>query len=436
MRYLLPILLCLAFPAVAVGHHQDVQQNQRLAALEQRVTAVEQEVSQLAQRLSTVEDNTGLLGDALTELEARVDALEGTEPPPPPAPRCDNGLDDDGDGKVDLADPGCTDAQDDSESPDPEPPPTGQLPAESAPDCSGYSQPRAYLEGQSWWEPQNGPASHPGTGKQGHIHIEGCVPIYQHFTGTETLGFDWTARVHNMPGELRYLVQKLYGEPNGTSLYKFGTDGVRCPTADCVFQIHTDVDLSVAQYSGLQALTIGAQVLNEPGADGERHAQMTSPYFPLYIDDNGGQPPVAGELDQARVMLNNRGLLGDTYYPSIPESYAQVGLARADLPYVESSLAPKPVSGTWTPRVFFEKDTAFAYVDPKLHASPVDLGLVVLDENISNNSFRDLSIDTTRLENGWHRLLVGTCNLDVAAGSPPDVGDHCGALVVRFQVAN
>jgi hypothetical protein len=135
-------------------------------------------------------------------------------------------------------------------------------------------------------------------------------------------------------------------------------------------------------------------------------------------------------------MLNNRGLLGDTYYPSIPESYAQVGLARADLPYVESSLAPKPVSGTWTPRVFFEKDTAFAYVDPKLHASPVDLGLVVLDENISNNSFRDLSIDTTRLENGWHRLLVGTCNLDVAAGSPPDVGDHCGALVVRFQVAN
>jgi hypothetical protein len=40
-----------------------------------------------------------------------------------PAPRCNNSQDDDGDGKVDLADPGCTDAQDDSESPDPAPTP-------------------------------------------------------------------------------------------------------------------------------------------------------------------------------------------------------------------------------------------------------------------------------------------------------------------------
>lgn len=47
-------------------------------------------------------------------------AMEGgTQAPPPPAPRCSNSVDDDGDSKADLQDPGCTDAQDDSESPDP-----------------------------------------------------------------------------------------------------------------------------------------------------------------------------------------------------------------------------------------------------------------------------------------------------------------------------
>jgi beta-glucanase (GH16 family) len=37
-------------------------------------------------------------------------------PPPPPPPACANGVDDDGDGHVDLADPGCTDASDTDET--------------------------------------------------------------------------------------------------------------------------------------------------------------------------------------------------------------------------------------------------------------------------------------------------------------------------------
>jgi Ca2+-binding RTX toxin-like protein len=40
-------------------------------------------------------------------------------PPPPPTPQCADGTDNDGDGKVDLDDPGCESATDDSESPDP-----------------------------------------------------------------------------------------------------------------------------------------------------------------------------------------------------------------------------------------------------------------------------------------------------------------------------
>jgi hypothetical protein len=48
-----------------------------------------------------------------------ADAEDDSEAPDPQA-QCANGVDDDGDGKVDLADPGCTNAQDDSESPDPQ----------------------------------------------------------------------------------------------------------------------------------------------------------------------------------------------------------------------------------------------------------------------------------------------------------------------------
>jgi subtilisin family serine protease len=45
-------------------------------------------------------------------------------PPPPPAPACSNGVDDDGDGKVDFpADPGCSSALDNDESNAPPPPP-------------------------------------------------------------------------------------------------------------------------------------------------------------------------------------------------------------------------------------------------------------------------------------------------------------------------
>lgn len=46
-----------------------------------------------------------------------------TPPPPPPSAECADGQDNDGDGKVDSADAGCSDAADNDESDDPAPPP-------------------------------------------------------------------------------------------------------------------------------------------------------------------------------------------------------------------------------------------------------------------------------------------------------------------------
>src|SRR6185503_6636994 len=60
---------------------------------------------------------------------ARMFTLDPSAVPPPPPPKqCADGLDNDGDGKIDLADPGCATASDDNEADDPPPPPPNAVP--------------------------------------------------------------------------------------------------------------------------------------------------------------------------------------------------------------------------------------------------------------------------------------------------------------------
>lgn len=68
----------------------------------------------------TLRDGAGRQTQTMTPV-----VVTNAPPPPPPAAQCADGVDNDGDGKIDYpADPGCASATDDSESPDP-PPSTG-----------------------------------------------------------------------------------------------------------------------------------------------------------------------------------------------------------------------------------------------------------------------------------------------------------------------
>jgi hypothetical protein len=58
----------------------------------------------------------------------RQHVVENAPPPPPPPARCADGVDNDGDGAVDLADPGCTGSADDDEANVLPPPPSGGFP--------------------------------------------------------------------------------------------------------------------------------------------------------------------------------------------------------------------------------------------------------------------------------------------------------------------
>lgn len=57
----------------------------------------------------------------LSDPRCLADGLPGSDPPPPPPadPACDDGVDNDGDGLIDLADPGCEFAEDNDEYNDP-----------------------------------------------------------------------------------------------------------------------------------------------------------------------------------------------------------------------------------------------------------------------------------------------------------------------------
>jgi len=68
----------------------------------------------------------GQAGCYVIEAQAILDTGSSSgvdEPPPPPKPQCSDGLDNDGDTRIDYpADPGCTSSTDTTEAPDPPPP--------------------------------------------------------------------------------------------------------------------------------------------------------------------------------------------------------------------------------------------------------------------------------------------------------------------------
>ena len=112
---------------------------------------------------------TGLKLSNNINLAASTTAPGSAPPPPPPPVACADGIDNDGDGKIDLADPGCSSATDTDETDSAPPPPTcvGQtLPltkiAETATTVTFQWAPPAGVEWYTFWmdgkRVSNGPA--------------------------------------------------------------------------------------------------------------------------------------------------------------------------------------------------------------------------------------------------------------------------------------
>jgi hypothetical protein len=99
---------------------------------------------------------------------------------------------------------------------------------------------------------------------------------------------------------------------------------------------------------------------------------------------------------------------------------------------MSSDLAAVPVvvKGIWRPHVFTSAagtriSEYEVLIDPNIHG--LDRGIVVAEG--VGSLFRNLSIDTTKLANGTHRLFF-------RAGSTVAKGTNSGVLVIPFTVQN
>lgn len=294
--------------------------------------------------------------------------------------------------------------------------------------CEGYPEKRVYLENQSWVSPQPGDPAHPGTGQQGHIHVGACVPLLQDVTSA-TLELDIKVQLHNVPGQP--LRMRVY-------MYQMGPPEVRfvpppiptCDTADCETWVHASLPLSQIAVSGWGELTMAVWVDMEDG----RHTWYNWPRW--FINVQNGKPVRTNQPSFDVAPLIRIG--GDTWL-SWPEggrtNYSQVSIATEDFPWNFETGELIPISGVWQPEVTYLGTNVakqvygegLALIDPRLHAVPTDLGTVVYD---GPGGVRQLSIDTTMLTNGQHRLLLASCD------PRPDGVENCGVLVVPFLVGN
>lgn len=300
--------------------------------------------------------------------------------------------------------------------------------AQSQPDpvtCEGYPEKRVYLENQSWVEPQTGPTSHPGTGQQGHIHVGTCFPLHQEVTG-DVLSLDIRFQLHNVPGDVGPLRVGTYAPGTGNSLINNVPSGGNCSEVDCDRWVHADFPLSDVASSGWVEFQIYPIVFSVDET-GDRTGQKWYNVPRWYLNIQNGAP--AGDApNQIRIG-------GDTWLTSSGQdggNYSEAQIATEDLPWDFTTGEMITVSGTWAPDVNFDHTPApgfgLALIDPHLHASPPDMGTVVYDGPGGDVA---LSIDTTQLSNGLHRLLLRSCNPNITGGFT-----NCGVLVVPFLVDN
>lgn len=300
----------------------------------------------------------------------------------------------------------------------------------AAPDpvnCTGYPEPRIYLENQSWWDPQqknwNDP-NHPGTGEVGHIHMGMCFPLYQRLSG-DTVHLDVTVKLHDIPGTPGRIVAGFYGDVPGPDLPSVP----RCQTGDCTYTVPLDVRLTQLQYSGWREFMIFLPITNY-NADGSFNTkQYNVTRWSVYVDRPQPPSPTAGACP---ACVEDAG--GDSWYRSGGSAYARVNIKRSSIPWDEATGNLKPVSGVWRPTVEYTTPGEFAYIDPAFHAVPPSKGTIVVEAS-SGPETKQFAIDTTTLANGLHRLVIGS-SLHSAASSVGPEGTNTGVLVIPFLVNN
>lgn len=302
-------------------------------------------------------------------------------------------------------------------------------PVQAAPDptaCTGYAEPRVFLEAQDWWKPTVS-----GTEDFGHVHLGICFPLGQPVSGT--VPFDFVVQLHENPGVLQNVRIHLL-DGNGANhqviSVKVGqTAAQHCPATpdQCSWVIPVPLNTTVAGTDGFLNFRPAAIVMH-PGAGGTK--QFAGAAWPL---DLANGKPVKNSISPLRIA-------GSSWYTGSLYEEAEF-----------LSPLPATVSGVWTPTVAMHPgaggkavDHSFASIDPAFHASPPSEGRVLLDRTGAYKG--PVTIDTTTLPNGPHKLFLradspcdGSAGNDCGTkpeGGSNNVSTHSSVQVVTFVVSN
>ena len=278
-------------------------------------------------------------------------------------------------------------------------------PPAGATSCAGYPQPRIYLESHSWWQDGVAPVA---PERRRHVHVATCFPQGQAVSGN--LRLDVKITLHNNDGR----VYRLRAEVREDDIVVDRDVNLSCPGSDC--EISVPIDIPTAQGSdGRKEIRVRAYVRRPNGTE----------YFPTtgwqaYFRNGRG----AGASERDSDVIIARG-----WYPTAEYANAEVASGNVSQLY-------GTVSGVWTPHVEMKPGTdgdpttfSGAYIDPDFHHG--HRGIVLMER--SGGFEGSLSIDTRRLANGRHKLLLRS---DAVCSDCSPAGINSGILVVWFTVAN
>lgn len=278
--------------------------------------------------------------------------------------------------------------------------------------CSGYAQPRTFLESQSWWRRTPG-----ATGTDfGHVHSGACFPYMKTLKGF--VRFDVRTLMHDNPNGRLYVVRvQAFNNAYGTKTLKTVKVNRVCGSTDCTFWTTVTVDTSTLANGGLTEFRIHSEV-RDP--DGSRNL-ATNGYL-AYIR-NG--KPVTDTRHLAPSFTEGRG-----WYRTAGGK--EFGYENARL---RTPIPSQPLAGVWLPEIETRAGSGgeaitqtMVMIDPQLHAVPEDHGMMILHRL---GPFKGrLSIDTTELADGPHRLMI-------LGSAKESVGSTLsGAFVIPFVVDN
>jgi hypothetical protein len=253
--------------------------------------------------------------------------------------------------------------------------------------CDGYNEPRVFVDSQAWW------VQTPGKdGKDfGHVHTSMCFPFHQKLNGI--VPFDVRIIMHENPGKLVGLTLQIGSSGQYIAAKRTFSPALMC-FSDCEWWFHLDANTVSFSNDGWQEFRFRPKI-QEP--DGNILVGSTS--YQAYL--NNGKP-----------VSNYR-----------PEDYIQMKAWYTDINYAQSRLTAGytygiPVKGQWVIKFACDASSkpvtgCLVTIDPDFHNN--NNGIVLFSKNVGYNG--TLSIDTTKLTNGVHKLVIRSSVNDINRGS-------------------